>query len=58
MYFALKRRGVPAKMIQYAGQPHGIGGHWNNIHRMVNELRWWNQYLKGGAPKTTTSQGQ
>ena len=24
MYFALKRRGVPAKMIQYAGQPHGI----------------------------------
>ena len=22
MYFALKRRGVPAKMIQYAGQPH------------------------------------
>ena len=45
-------------MIQYAGQPHGIGGHWNNIHRMINELRWWNQYLKGGAPKTTTSQGQ
>jgi dipeptidyl aminopeptidase/acylaminoacyl peptidase len=42
MYFALKRRGVPAKMIQYAGQPHGIGGHWNNVHRMMNELRWWN----------------
>jgi dipeptidyl aminopeptidase/acylaminoacyl peptidase len=46
MYFALKRRGVPAKMIQYAGQPHGIGGHWNNVHRMLNELRWWNQFLK------------
>jgi dipeptidyl aminopeptidase/acylaminoacyl peptidase len=58
MYFALKRRGIPAKMIQYAGQPHGIGGHWNNIHRMVNELRWWNQYLKGEPSKTTTSQGQ
>jgi dipeptidyl aminopeptidase/acylaminoacyl peptidase len=58
MYFALKRRGIPAKMIQYAGQPHGIGGHWNNIHRMVNELRWWNQYLKGDPSKTTTSQGQ
>jgi dipeptidyl aminopeptidase/acylaminoacyl peptidase len=46
MYFALKRRGVPAKMIQYAGQPHGIGGHWNNVHRMIHELRWWNAYLK------------
>lgn len=46
MYFALRRRGVPAKMIQYAGQPHGIGGHWNNVHRILNELRWWDQYLK------------
>ena len=46
MYFALKRRGVPAKMVQYAGQPHGIGGHWNNVHRMMVELRWWNLYLK------------
>ncbi|MBI4476415.1 MAG: S9 family peptidase [Acidobacteria bacterium] len=56
MYFALKRRGIPAKMIQYEGQPHGIGGHWNNVHRMINELKWWNQYL--AAPrKTTTSAG-
>jgi dipeptidyl aminopeptidase/acylaminoacyl peptidase len=45
MYFALRRRGVPAKMIQYAGQPHGIGGHWNNVHRMINELEWWEKYL-------------
>lgn len=46
MYFALKRRGVPAQMIQYAGQPHGIGGHWNNVHRMLHELAWWQQYLQ------------
>ena len=46
MYFALRRRGVPAKMIRYAGQPHGIGGHWNNVHRMINELKWWDTYLK------------
>jgi dipeptidyl aminopeptidase/acylaminoacyl peptidase len=46
MYFALRRRGVPAKMIQYADQPHGIGGHWNNVHRMINELAWWKTYLK------------
>ena len=39
MYFALRRQGVPAKMIQYAGQPHGISGHWNNVHRMLNELK-------------------
>jgi dipeptidyl aminopeptidase/acylaminoacyl peptidase len=55
MYFALKRRGIPAKMIQYADQPHGIGGHWNNVHRMINELKWWNTYLKLGARTTTTS---
>jgi len=52
MYFALKRRGIPAKMIRYDGQPHGIAGHWNNVHRMLNELQWWNQYLKSAA-KTT-----
>ncbi len=50
MYFALRRRGVPAKMIQYAGQPHGISGHWNNVHRMLNELRWWNRYLGPASP--------
>jgi hypothetical protein len=38
-------------MIQYADQPHGIGGHWNNVHRLINELRWWSQYL---APAKTT----
>jgi dipeptidyl aminopeptidase/acylaminoacyl peptidase len=55
MYFALKRRGIPAKMIQYAGQPHGISGHWNNVHRMINELAWWNTYLKARARSSTTA---
>ena len=54
MYFALKRRGIPAKMIRYAGQSHGIGGHWNNVHRMLNELRWWNTYLKPPGRRTTS----
>jgi dipeptidyl aminopeptidase/acylaminoacyl peptidase len=49
MYFALKRRGVPAMMIQYKGMPHGIRGHWNNVHRMMHELQWWETYLKGPA---------
>ena len=56
LYFALKRRGIPAKMIQYQGQPHGIGGHWNNVHRMLNELAWWEKYLK--PVKTATSNSQ
>lgn len=45
MYVALKKNGIPAKMIQYAGQPHGIAGSWNNVHRMLNELRWLNTWL-------------
>ena len=46
MYFALKKNGVPAKFILYADQPHGIGGHWNVVHRMINELDWWERYLR------------
>ena len=46
MYFALKKNGVPAKIIQYAGQPHGIAGHWNQVHRMLNERAWLDAYLK------------
>jgi dipeptidyl aminopeptidase/acylaminoacyl peptidase len=55
MYFALRRRGVPARMIMYKDQPHGIGGNWNNVHRMLNELAWWETYLKAGAAGTTTA---
>jgi dipeptidyl aminopeptidase/acylaminoacyl peptidase len=55
MYFALRRRGIPAKMIQYEGQYHSIAGHWNNVHRMINELKWFEQYLKPAARQTTTA---
>ncbi len=46
MYTALKKIGVPARMIQYADMAHGIRGHWNNVHRMMNELHWWNTWLR------------
>jgi dipeptidyl aminopeptidase/acylaminoacyl peptidase len=46
MFVALKKNGVPAKMIQYQGMAHGITGSWNIVHRMINELRWLNAYLK------------
>jgi hypothetical protein len=32
-------------MIQYAGMAHGITGSWNQVHRMLNERRWLDQYL-------------
>lgn len=50
MYFALKKNGVPAKIIQYAGEPHGIAGHWNQVHRMLNERAWLDTYLKKAPP--------
>jgi dipeptidyl aminopeptidase/acylaminoacyl peptidase len=58
MYFALRRQGVPAKMIQYAGQPHGISGHWNNVHRMLSELAWISDYAKAARPVTSSAQKQ
>lgn len=45
MYTALKKLGVPAEMIIYDGQAHGIRGHWNVVHRITNELRWWDRWL-------------
>jgi dipeptidyl aminopeptidase/acylaminoacyl peptidase len=46
MYVAIRKNGVPAKMIQYADQSHGLSGSWNAVHRMINELRWFDTYLK------------
>jgi len=46
LYFAIRRQGVPAKMVQYEGMGHGINGHWNNVHRMLVELKWFDTYMK------------
>ena len=47
MYVALKKNGVPTKVILYANQPHAIGGSWNIVHRMLNERQWLDQWLRG-----------
>jgi dipeptidyl aminopeptidase/acylaminoacyl peptidase len=49
-FVALKKNGVPAKVIQYQGMPHSISGSWNNVHRMLNELHWLDTYLKPPKP--------
>ncbi|MCJ7629164.1 MAG: prolyl oligopeptidase family serine peptidase, partial [Longimicrobiales bacterium] len=49
MFVALRKNGVPAKVIRYQGQSHGIRGHWNSVHRMMNELRWFDIWMKPGA---------
>jgi len=35
-------------MIQYEGMAHSISGGWNQVHRMLNELRWLDRWVKGG----------
>ncbi|MEX2531667.1 MAG: prolyl oligopeptidase family serine peptidase [Gemmatimonadota bacterium] len=45
LYTSLKKQGVPTKMIIYEGMAHGIRGHWNNVHRIMHELLWWDAYL-------------
>ncbi len=46
LYTSLKKQRVPTRMIIYEGMAHGIRGHWNGVHRMINELGWWETYLK------------
>ena len=50
MYTALKKNGVPAKVIRYAGMAHAISGHWNQVHRMMNEQAWIGRYLAATRP--------
>jgi dipeptidyl aminopeptidase/acylaminoacyl peptidase len=52
LYTALKKQGVPTKLIIYEGMPHSISGHWNQVHRAMHELRWWETYLKPTRPLT------
>lgn len=49
LFVALKKNGVPAKMIRYDGMPHAISGNWNSVHRMLNERSWFDRWLKGAA---------
>jgi dipeptidyl aminopeptidase/acylaminoacyl peptidase len=56
LYTCLKRQGVDSRLIIYEGMAHGIRGHWNSVHRMMHELRWWEEYLKP-LPETRVDGG-
>ena len=58
LYVAIKKNGVPAKMIQYAGQPHGIAGSMEQRPRMINERQWFDKYVKGGNRGLTPATGE
>ncbi|MBT8402332.1 MAG: S9 family peptidase [Gemmatimonadetes bacterium] len=57
LYTSLKKQRVPAELIIYEGMAHGIRGHWNNVHRMMNEMRWWETYLKPKRGALTSEEG-
>lgn len=57
LYTCLKKQGVPAKVILYEGMAHGISGHWNNVHRMMHELGWWDTWLKGDGTAAALEEG-
>jgi dipeptidyl aminopeptidase/acylaminoacyl peptidase len=46
LYTSMKKQRVPTRLLIYEGQPHGIRGHWNVVHRMIHELEWWETWLK------------
>jgi dipeptidyl aminopeptidase/acylaminoacyl peptidase len=50
LYTSLKKQGVPAKLVIYEGMAHSIRGHWNEVHRMMQELAWWETYLPARRP--------
>jgi hypothetical protein len=33
-------------MMRYDDMPHSISGHWNMVVRMLNDRRWFDQWMK------------
>ena len=57
MYQALRSLGVPAQLVVYPGQFHGISRPSYQKDRMERYLAWYAKYLKGGeAPATSGGQ--
>jgi dipeptidyl aminopeptidase/acylaminoacyl peptidase len=54
LYHAIKRQGVPAKMVVYPRQPHSIREPKLQLDAMWRNIEWFDQWLK---PRETTDDG-
>jgi dipeptidyl aminopeptidase/acylaminoacyl peptidase len=50
LYNALKRQGVPTRMVTYPRQPHGIREPRLVRDLMERNIAWMEQYVKGAGP--------
>jgi dipeptidyl aminopeptidase/acylaminoacyl peptidase len=59
LYNALKRQGVPTRMVVYPRQPHGIQEPRLQLDSMVRNLEWFDRWVMGrtAADKIPTSGG-
>ncbi|MGF7149656.1 dipeptidyl aminopeptidase/acylaminoacyl peptidase [Sphingomonas zeicaulis] len=55
MYLALKARGVPARLIVYPGENHGLTVPSYLVHRMRSNIAWYDRWLKPAAPGTAAA---
>lgn len=46
-FVALQRHGVPTRFIRFPREPHGIGEPRHARTRLVEELRWFQKYVRG-----------
>ncbi len=46
MYLALKAHGVPTRLVVYPGENHGLSVPSYLIHRMRNNIAWYDEWLK------------
>jgi dipeptidyl aminopeptidase/acylaminoacyl peptidase len=46
MYTALRKQGVPARMIRYPQSYHGGWTPWRTLHRYWVSQQWWERWLK------------
>jgi dipeptidyl aminopeptidase/acylaminoacyl peptidase len=46
MYTALRKQGVPARMVRYPESYHGGWTPWRLIHRYWSSMQWWDRWLK------------
>jgi len=45
MYVALRKQGVPAKMVRYPDSYHGGWTPWRYLHRLYSTMEWWDEWL-------------